>query len=100
MQTLLEQGKLLEEALARQDYNYLHDYGYFVVSLAQALYAKLDEQHKGEMAKPVDQLMVLAKQLDRAAGGHRAEATAATVQNLVTLLKDMDAQLRAAKGKG
>ena len=47
MLRLQEQGRLLNDALARKDFPYIHDYAYYFTGLAQTLYLKLtDEQRK------------------------------------------------------
>jgi len=97
MSRLQEQSKLLEAALARQDYAYLHDYGYYFNGLLQAFYIKLDDAEKQRMRAALDNLINLSGQLDRSAGGNRAEATAATVQKLVAALKELETQFQQVK---
>src|SRR5262245_2749974 len=44
--TLVKQGNLLNEATARSDFKYVHDYTYYFNGLADALASKLNEQQK------------------------------------------------------
>lgn len=94
---LVDQGRLLNEALARQDYGYLHDFGFRFKSLAQAFLGKLEETQREQMKNQVLQLLSIAGELDRAAGGNRAEATAATVQKLVAALQETERLYRETK---
>ena len=94
---LVDQARLLDEALARQDYNYLHDFGFRFKSLTQAFLGKLDEQQRPKMRTQCLELLDLASQLDRAAGGNRADATAATVQKLGEALKATERLYRETK---
>src|SRR5436309_220078 len=82
MQRLQEQGRLLNDALARKDFAYIHDYAYYFNGLTQALFSKLDDEEKVRLRGPLDELSTISSQLDRAAGGHHAEATEATLQRL------------------
>jgi hypothetical protein len=99
LQALQVQGKLLNDALARKDFGYIHDYAYYFTSLTQALYSRLDDNQKARLRGPLSELSTLSGQLDRAAGGHHAEATEATMQRLTTELKELDAQFREVKKK-
>ena len=87
---LAGQGKLLNEALGRQDYTYLHDFGFRFKSLCQAFLGKLEAEQRQQMRAKVLELLDVAGQLDKAAGGHRAEATAASVQKIVHALQETE----------
>jgi len=97
---LEEQGRLLNDALVRKDYAYIHDYGYYFGGLTQAFFTKLDDSEKARLRGSLDELSTLASQLDRAAGGRHPEATEASVQRLQTLLKELDKQFREVKHSG
>ena len=92
MLVLQKQGALLNDALVRQDYPYLHDYGFYFSGLLQALFAKLDESEKQRLRPQLDELVALAKQLDRVAGVRHAEAAEVTVKRIGEVLKDLDQQ--------
>lgn len=94
---LMDQGRLLNEALARQDYTYLHDFGFRFKSLVQAFLGKLEEDQRQQMKEHLLQLLNIAGELDRASGGHRADATAATVQKLVAGLQETERLFRETK---
>ena len=97
MLVLQKQGALLNDALARQDYPYLHDYGFYFSGLLQALFTKLDESEKQRLRPQLDELVALAKQLDRVAGVHHAEAAEVTVKRIGEVLKDLDQQYRQVR---
>src|SRR5690242_18095209 len=63
---LKEQSQLLQEAIGRKDYKYIHDNSYYLTRLAQALLERLDEQEKQRLRQSLDELINLASQLDRA----------------------------------
>src|SRR5438105_12795555 len=92
MQALQQQGRLLNDALGRKDFAYIHDYAYYFNGLTQALFSKLDDAQKSQLRGSLQELSDLSSQLDRAAGGHHAEATEATLQKLTTELKELDKQ--------
>jgi hypothetical protein len=97
---LQDQSQLFNEAIARKDYQYLHDYGSYFNSLAQSLLSRLNDQQKQRLQGSVDELIVLSNQLDLAAGGHHQAATEATVQRVQAVLKNIDMQFRAIKNGG
>ena len=100
MKTLQEQGRLLNEALARQDFNYIHDYAYYFTGVAQALYSKLDNAQKEKLKAPLAELVKLGNQLDNTAGRKHAEATKATMQRLQEVLQQLDKEFQATKVSG
>jgi len=97
MARLQEQGRLLNDALTRKDFHYIHDYAYYFTGLAQALFTKLNDEQKQRLRSSFDELVGLSNQLDRAAGGRHAEATEVTMQRLQAVLKDIDTQFRGMK---
>ena len=97
---LNDQAQLLNEALARKDYQYIHDYGSYFTSLAQALFSRLNNQQKQRLSGALEDLIDLSGQLDRAAGGGHPAATDATVQHLQAVLKDIEKQFREIKSTG
>ncbi len=100
MLALQQQGKLLNDALARQDFAYLHDYGYYFTGVLQAFFTKLEDGEKQRLRAPLDELVTLGKQLDRAGGGRHAEAAEVTVKRIVEVLKDLDQQYHQVKHSG
>jgi len=97
MQALQIQGKLLNDALARKDFAYIHDYAYYFNGLTQAMFTKLDDTQKSRLRGSLQELSNLSSQLDRAAGGHHEEATEATLQKLSAELKELDKQFKEVK---
>ena len=97
---LQQQGRLLNDALARKDFAYIHDYAYYFTGLAQALFTKLNDEQKQRLRPAVEQLVSLSQQLDNSAGRRHAEATEATLQRLQAVLKDVDQQLQGTKQGG
>ena len=97
MQRLQEQGRFLNDAFGRKDFAYIHDYAYYFNGLTQAFFSKLDDQEKSQLRSSMDELSTLSNQLDRAAGGHHAEATEATLQRLTVVLQDVDKQFQGMK---
>jgi hypothetical protein len=100
MQRLQEQGRLLNDALARKDFAYIHDYAYYFTGLTQALYSKLDDEEKKGLRGLFEELISLSNQLDRSAGGHHAEATQVTMQRLTAVLQQLDKQFQQLKPHG
>ena len=97
MHAMQQQGQLLNDALARKDFAYIHDYAYYFNGLTQTLFNKLDDAQKAQLRGTLGQLSTLSSQLDRAAGGHHPEATEATLQRLTAELKELDKQFRGGK---
>jgi hypothetical protein len=97
MLRLQEQGRLLNQALVRKDFPYIHDYAYYFTGLAQALFSKLNDEQKQRLRGSFDELVGLSNQLDRAAGGRHSEATEVTMQRLQAVLKDIDTQFQSMK---
>jgi hypothetical protein len=100
MLVLQKQGTLLNDALTRQDFPYLHDYGFYFTGLLQALFTKLDEGEKQRLRPQLDELVALAKQLDRVSGVRHAEAAEVTVKRIGEVLKDLDQQYHQVKHSG
>jgi hypothetical protein len=91
---------LLNDALVRKDFKYVHDYAYYFTGLAQALFSKLTDEQKQRVRGSFDELVGLSNQLDRAGGARHVEATEVTMQRIQVVLKDMDTQLREIKKGG
>jgi hypothetical protein len=100
MLRLQEQGRLLNDALVRKDFGYIHDYAYYFTGLAQAFFSKLNDDQRQRLRASLDQLVTLSQQLDNSAGRRHAEATEATMQRLQTVLKEIDQQFRETKQGG
>jgi hypothetical protein len=94
MHQLLEHVNLLEEAAQRQDFKYVHDFAYYVKSLAQALYSNLDDAQKEQAEGPLVELLEVANRLDVTSGRRQEEATLAGTRRLQEIVKELDAQLR------
>src|SRR6185503_20516146 len=77
---LQEQGRLLNEALVRKDFAYIHDYAYYFSGLTQAFFSKLDDSQKQHVRASLEELVGLANQLDHSAGRKHAEATEASLK--------------------
>src|SRR4051794_12849774 len=77
--TLIQQGKLLNDAAARNDFKYIHDYTYYFNGLAQSLASKLDDQQRQRLRGLFDKLSTLTDQLDHASGRKHLEATQASL---------------------
>ncbi len=97
---LRDQERLLNDALARKDFRYIHDYGYYFTGLVQALFSKLNDEQKQRLRKSFDELLNLSMQLDRSAGGRHPEATEATLQRVKVLVNEIDSQIRVPKKGG
>lgn len=97
MQDLQKQGQAFSDAVARQDYKYLHDYGYYFIGIIVAFNAKIDAADKERLKAPIKELLDLSNQLDRAGGGNHAEAAAATVKQIREVLNNLDQQYQQGK---
>ena len=97
---LHEQSRLFDDALARKDFAYIHDFGSYFIRMIQALDFELNETQKQQTRSQLSELIALAKQLDKAGGGRHPEATQATLQSIKGVLQDIDKQLRDAKPGG
>jgi hypothetical protein len=64
MLKLSQQIKLLNEAVTRQDFKYIHDYTYYVHGLVDAFASKLNEAEKQKVSGLFDELKVVTDQLD------------------------------------
>jgi hypothetical protein len=95
--TLVQQGNLLNDATARSDFKYVHDYTYYFNGLAQSLASKLNDQQKERLGGFFDQLKSLTDQLDHASGRKHAEATQASMNQLLTTLKELEKQYHQLK---
>lgn len=88
-----EQAKSFSDAVARQDWVYLHDYGYYFTGIIVTFSAKLAEADRQRLQAPVQELLSLAKELDRV----RGSAAEATVQRMQVVLEDLDQQYKQGK---
>src|SRR5262245_39542851 len=89
LMSLVKQGNLLNDATARSDFKYVHDYTYYFNGLADALASKLNEQQKERLGGLFTQLKSVTDQLDHASGRKHAEATQASMNQLLTTLKEL-----------
>ena len=94
---LQEQGKLLNDAIERKDFKYIHDFGYYFGAVLQAFISKLDAGEKQRLQAPLTELNTLSEQQDRAAGGRHAEASEAIVKRIQVVLKDLEQQYHQGK---
>ena len=97
MKAMQDQGRLLNDALARQDFQYIHDYAYYFNGLTQALYSRLDDANRQKFKAPLEELVKLGNQLDHSAGRKHAEATTASMQRLQEILKELDKEFQTFK---
>jgi len=91
-----EQVKQFSEAVARQDWQYLHDYGYYFTGIIVSFSAKLDEGDRQRLRAPVQELLALTQRLDR----ERGSAAEATVKRIEGVLNDLDQQYQQGKASG
>lgn len=94
---LKEQGRLLVSAIERKDFQYIHDYGYYFGAVWRAFNAKLDDSEKQRLQAPLQELLSLSQQLDRAGGGRHAEAAEAVVKRMQGVLQDLEQQYQQVK---
>ena len=87
---LIEQGKLLNDAAARTDFKYIHDYTYYFQSLADALASKLNASQKLEFDRLFNELKTITDQLDASSGRKHAEATQTSMTRLSAILAEME----------
>ena len=97
MQRLQEQGRLFQDAYARKDFRYLHDWGYYFNGVLQAFFLKLDDAQKQRLRGTVDELIRVSSQLDSATGRGHEGATEAVVQRIQTLLQELEKQYQESK---
>jgi hypothetical protein len=97
MKVLQQQGRLLNDALARQDFKYIHDYAYYFTGLTQALYSALDEENRQKFKAPLEELVKIGNALDHSAGRRHAEATTASMERLQVVLKELDKEFQTIK---
>jgi hypothetical protein len=97
MRALQQEAKQLNDAFARKDFQYIHDYTYYFTGIANTLFAKLDADQKQRLRGSFDELFALADQLDHSSGRRHAEATEATLQRLQTVINNLDKQFHEAK---
>lgn len=97
--TLIQQGRLLNEATGRNDLKYVHDYTYYFNGLAQTLAGKLNEEQKSRLGVLFEQMSTITDQLDHASGRRHLEATQASMNQLLAILKELENQYRETKPK-
>ena len=97
MKAMQDQGRLLNDALNRQDFAYIHDYAYYFNGLTQALYSRLDDENRQKYKAPLEELVKLGNQLDHSAGRKHAEATTASMKRLQEILKELDKDFQSFK---
>lgn len=98
MLAMRDQVKQFNDAITRQDYKYLHDYGYYLTGIIVAFNAKIDDAQRKQFEGQIKELLSLTAQLDRAGGGSKAEASAATVKRIEEALNKMDQEYQQTKG--
>ncbi|PYI87391.1 MAG: hypothetical protein DME26_06280 [Verrucomicrobia bacterium] len=97
IQQILLQGGLLNDAVKRKDFQYIHDNMYYLQSLAKALDAKLEVEQKERLHGLLDELAKVTNELDHSAGRRHEEATQAGMQKLQEVLRELETQFRAEK---
>lgn len=95
--TLVQQGKLLNDATARNDFKYVHDYTYYFNGLAQSFASMLNPQQKQRLESVFGELNTITEQLDHASGRKHLEATQTSMNQLLTTLKELEKQYREMK---
>ena len=97
---LQDQARLFQEAYARKDYTYLHDWGYYFSGVLRAFPSTLDSAQKLRLRGTLDELARVSSQLDAASGRNHSGATEATVQRIQALLQELEKQYRETKSGG
>jgi hypothetical protein len=100
MQDLKKQAQQFNDAVQRQDFKYLHDYGYYFIGVIVAFNAKLDAADKQRLQAPIKELLELSNQLDRAGGGNHAEAAAKTVNDIQAKVNELEQLYQQGKHSG
>lgn len=94
---LQDQGKRLNDAIERKDFKYIHDFGFYFGRVLLAFNAKLDDGEKQRLQAPLKELETLARQLDSAGGGRKAEAAEAIVKRMQVALQELEQQFQQGK---
>ena len=97
MVTLVGQVKLLNDAAARSDFKYVHDFNFYLHGLLEALNSKLNETQKQEWAATFTELQGVIDQLDASSGRKHAEATQNSMNRLSSLVSQMEKRFQEMK---
>ena len=100
MRTLMEQADLLKDAVARQDFKYVHDFMYYFDGLAVSLRSKLTPEQEQRVGGWFEELAGISHELDDSSGRKQAEATQANMKRLEDTLLKIEDQLRSAEPPG
>src|SRR2546423_1824479 len=91
------QVKLLNEAVARQDFKYVHDYTYYLHGLVDAFASKLNESEKAKVSALFDELKTLTDQLDLSSGRKHLEATQNSMNRLTAAMDQLSKEFQEMK---
>ena len=94
---MMQQSKLLDEAAARNDLTYVHDYTYYFSTLTKAFASKLNVNERKRFDPFIQQFTSLTEQLDMASGRKHLEATQATLKQLRETVKELNQEYHRAK---
>src|SRR5258706_10525209 len=97
MLKLTQQVKLLNEAVARQDFKYVHDYTYYVHGLVDAFASKLNDSEKQKVGGLFDELRNLTDQLDHSSGRKHLESTQSSMSRLEAVLNELNKEFQQMK---
>jgi len=97
---LKDQARLFQEAYARNDYAYLHDWGFYFRGAVQAFASTLNYEQKQRLRGTLDELARVGSQLDSASGRAHSGATEATVQRIQALMEELDKKYHETKTGG
>ena len=97
MRKLTLQVKLLNDAVARQDFKYVHDYTYYLHGLVDAFASKLNESEKQKVSALFDELKTLTDQLDLSSGRKHLEATQNSMNRLTAVMDQLSKEFQEMK---
>jgi len=97
MVTLVGQVKLLNDAAARSDFKYVHDFNFYLHGLLEALNSKLNATQKQDWAATFAELHGVIDQLDASSGRKHTEATQNSMNRLSAIVAQMEKRFQEMK---
>ena len=97
MEALVVHTGLLSQAVQRKDFQYVHDYAWYLKKLVETLYLALEPGQQEQVKSQCGEIVEVSNQLDAASGRKLEEAVLAGIQRLQEIVKEMDAKLKGTK---
>ena len=99
VETIQQLRLQLTEAVEKKNLQYVHDSMYYFKGLCTALSSKLQGEKKERVDAILEELTIIAEEIDNSAGRRNQAATEANLKKLIDELKVLEAEFKGARKK-